>query len=96
MAALEYVTKDGDVSVLGPAIIAESYVAATARAQAAEGRTEELKREQKTAGTYVIVRGIGAIDDSNIQLATSTRTRTPCRRADHIRTPHPNMAARPP
>ena len=66
MAALEYVTKDGDVSVLGAAIIAESYIAATARAQAAEGRAEERKREQKKAGTYVIVRGIGAIDDSNM------------------------------
>ena len=66
MAALEHVIQGGDVSVLGAAIIAESYTAATARAQAAEGRAEERKREQKKAGTYVIVRGIGAIDDSNM------------------------------
>ena len=41
MAALNHVTKDGGISVLGAVIIAESYIAATARAQAAVGRIEE-------------------------------------------------------
>eukprot|EP00966_Prymnesium_polylepis_P071737 1666206-Prymnesium_polylepis.1 len=30
------------------------------------GRAEETKRERRKAGTYVSVRGIGAIDDTNI------------------------------
>ena len=66
MAAVEHVTKDGGVSVLGATIVAEPYVAAAARAQASFGRAEEVAREQKKAGTYVIVRGIGAIDDANL------------------------------
>eukprot|EP00966_Prymnesium_polylepis_P022528 518366-Prymnesium_polylepis.1 len=66
VAALGHVTKDGGVSVLGATIIAESYISATARAMATFGRAEERKHEQKKAGTYVIVRGIGAIDDTNL------------------------------
>ena len=38
MAAVEHVTKDGGVSVLGATIVAEPYVAAAARAQASFGR----------------------------------------------------------
>eukprot|EP00966_Prymnesium_polylepis_P212529 4922960-Prymnesium_polylepis.1 len=66
MAALTHVTKDGGVSVLGSTIIAETYISVTARALATFGRVEERKHEQKKAGTYVIVRGIGAIDDTNL------------------------------
>ena len=66
MAALGHVTKDGTVSVLGATIVAETYAAAAARAMAAVGRVEETKRPAKVAGTYIIVRGIGAIDDTNL------------------------------
>ena len=66
MAALAHVTKDGGVSVLGVTIIAESYASATTRAMASFGRAEERAFAVKKAGTYVIVRGIGAIDDSNL------------------------------
>eukprot|EP00966_Prymnesium_polylepis_P132864 3071164-Prymnesium_polylepis.1 len=66
MAAVWHVTKDGGVNVLGATIIAESFIAATARALATFGRAEEVKHHQKKAGTYVIVCGIGAIDDTNL------------------------------
>eukprot|EP00966_Prymnesium_polylepis_P319556 7376003-Prymnesium_polylepis.1 len=66
MAAVGHVSKDGGVNVLGATIFAESFIAAKARALATFGRAEEQKREQKKAGTYVIVRGVGAIDDTNL------------------------------
>ena len=66
MAALGHVTKDGAVSVLGSVIVCESYVSATARAMTMVGRVEETKRTAKAAGTYIIVRGVGAIDDTNL------------------------------
>ena len=73
-------TKDGAVSVLGSVIVCESYISATARAMTMVGRIEETKRPSKVAGTYVIVRGIGAIDDTTISTRTPTRCRRPSAR----------------
>jgi hypothetical protein len=75
MAALEHVTQGGDVSVLGAAIIAESYSAATARAQAAWGAprsgSASRRRPARTSSCAASARST---------TRTSTRTRTRCRR----------------
>eukprot|EP00966_Prymnesium_polylepis_P126372 2922509-Prymnesium_polylepis.1 len=66
VSAVEHVTRDGGFSPLGAVLIFETYDAMKQRAAAHAGRAIKAAHQAKEAGILVTVRGLGAIDDTNI------------------------------
>ena len=65
VSATEYVTQDGTFSPLGTVLIFEAYDGMRRRAAANAGRSVKVEHS-KQEGVLVTVRGLGAVDDTNI------------------------------
>jgi hypothetical protein len=63
--AIEHVTQDGTSARSAPSSIFESYDGMRRRAAAAAGRSVKVEHAKKE-GILMTVRGLGAIDDTNI------------------------------
>eukprot|EP00966_Prymnesium_polylepis_P275317 6361133-Prymnesium_polylepis.1 len=66
VGAIEHVTQDGSFCPLGAVLVFESYIAMTQRAASAAGRAVKTAHQAKEKGVLVTVRGLGAIDGTNI------------------------------
>eukprot|EP00966_Prymnesium_polylepis_P120734 2789837-Prymnesium_polylepis.1 len=64
--AIEHVTGDGSFTPIGHTLVFESYTRMTQRAAGSAGRSVQVEHAKREEGILMTVRGLGAIDDTNI------------------------------